>query len=155
MQYDIVLINQKYRGMERSLLATDLLTNKGKKQFDSLLDIYYQYLACVEEETSSDGLKRLVRYYEEFKKFNIPCEIIVYDSVPQNNAFGDDIELLGIDIVHEMCESLLSDDVNPSIKYLLNENGLCNTEQDIKKVIPFQDHGNAEWKPCYVYKLVN
>lgn len=154
MRYDIVPIKQKYRGMDRSLLATDLLTLKSKSEFDKLLNTYYTYLECIEENISDTGLKSLIHIYEEFKKFGVPCEIIVFDSIPHKNVFGYQIELLGIDIVHDMCESLLSDDINSCIYHLLNENGLCKTEQDVEKIIPFQDCGNVEWSPCYVYELV-
>lgn len=39
MKYDIASIKGTYRGMARSLLATDMITVKGKKHFDFLLDM--------------------------------------------------------------------------------------------------------------------
>lgn len=46
------------------------------------------------------------------------------------------------------------DELNPQIMHLLNENGLCESVDDVVKAIPFQKHGDAEWNPCYVYKVI-
>ena len=78
-----------------------------------------------------------------------------YDNNIITESFGYCVELLGIDIVHDMCESLLEDKISIDISYLINENGLCSSIQNIEKVICSQEHGTVDWKPCYVYRIVS
>ena len=40
MNYDIVPIKRAYRGIDRALLATDLLTKRTKKKYNTLLERY-------------------------------------------------------------------------------------------------------------------
>lgn len=153
MLYDIVPIQSRYRGMERGLTTEDIWTSKAREKYDELLEIYYAYLDCILEESDENILGRLILIYNEFTKYDVLCEIIAYDICPISEIAGCSIEFLGIDIVHDMCESLISGEVRPCIEHLLNKNGLCSAVGDIEKIIPFQDHGNVEWKPCYVYKV--
>ena len=44
MNYDIVPIKRAYRGIDRALLATDLLTKRTKKKYNTLLERYFKYL---------------------------------------------------------------------------------------------------------------
>lgn len=37
---------------------------------------------------------------------------------------------------------------------MINQNGLCRTEADVRETIPYQEHGGVEWKPCYIYKVI-
>lgn len=153
MQYDIVPIKGMYRGMDRVLTPEDFPILKSKEEYEVLSDKYDRYLQCYLELNGSDGLRSLVEFYKEFKSYDVDLEIIVYDNVPIKDAYGYCIELLGIDIVHDMCESLLAQDLNPRILCLLNENGLCESEADVNKIIPFQEHGDVTWRSCYVYKV--
>lgn len=108
VQYDIVPIKNKYRGMGRSLLATDLYTRQTKKEFEYLLNVYFEYLDDLEQQfPSKNGLVSLLRFCDELGKFGIVCEVIVYDIYPLEAAFDCVLDFLGIDIVHEMSESLL------------------------------------------------
>lgn len=158
MKVDIVSTLRKYQGMARSLEPLEGLNKNNKKYWKKVLDLN---LSCIDLELEY-GIKiedknivnKWIMVCDDLKKYEIPCELIVYDDKPLNDAFGYDIEFLGIDIVHEMCESLIEDEVNPKISHLLNENGLCRNEKDVEKIIPFQDHGGDDWKPCYVYRLV-
>ena len=43
MKIDIVPIKETYRGIDRALLATDLLTQRGKKDYRKLLNAYDVY----------------------------------------------------------------------------------------------------------------
>lgn len=153
MRYDIVPLGQTYRGMARSLTPLHLRTPKTKKRFEELLEIYFFYIELC-ENVSQSAFESMLTCYNLFCTYGIPCEIIVYDDIPIDNAFGYPIELLGIDIVHDMCESLISDSCNPGINHLLNENGLCKTVEDIERIIPFQDCGIVNWSPCYVYRVI-
>lgn len=153
MKYDIVPIRSMYRGMDRVLTPEDFPILKSKQEYEVLSDKYDRYLECYLELDGSDGLKRLVEFYKEIKRYDVNLEIIVYDNFPIKDAYGYCIELLGIDIVHDMCESLISHNLNPQILCLLNENGLCEREADVDKIIPFQEHGGVMWRPCYVYKV--
>ena len=45
-------------------------------------------------------------------------------------------------------------DVPLIVKRELNENGLCKTEADVARFIPYLDHGVDIWEPCYVYRVI-
>ena len=153
MRFDIAPIEGKYRGMERTV---DIPWNpKTKKVYKQLLEKYYSH---IELECNGDydyeSLEKMIAFYKELCTYGISCEMIAFSNEPLEQVHGYPIELLGIDIVHDMCESLIEDEINPQIAHLLNDNGLCNTEADVEKIIPFQDHGGVEWLPCYVYKIL-
>ena len=154
MRYDLVPIKGKYRGMGRSLLATDLLKLKSSRESELLLAEYFEFLEY-SQKLNKIFFEKTIDFYEVLKEHNIPCEIIAYDDEVIKDVFGYSIEFLGIDIVHDMCESLISDELNPCIEKWMNINGLCSTEEVIEEVISYQDHGGVEWKPCYVYKVLN
>ena len=67
---------------------------------------------------------------------------------------------MGIDIVNvsndTILDSLLEDEdcLHTNIRYLLNENGLCRTVDDIEKILPWQNLGDLKWEPCYVYRVL-
>ena len=154
MQYCIAELTQPYRGMERSLTASELYTHKTKAIFSELLEEYFEYIEYAEiNPPSAASFEKVIAFYHQIRHLDIPCEIIACNSTPLENIYGYQLEPLGIDIVHDECESLISADVNPEIAHLLNENGLCSTVQDVNTIIPFQDHGNVEWKPYYVYRV--
>lgn len=152
MIYDIVPLGQGYRGMGRSL-TTDHLAPQKKKLSNELLELYFAYLDVWLEKCSPSSFACMLELFRSFCEHGIPCELIVYDSVPMENAYGYPIELLGIDIAHDLCESLISGHLNPEIAHLLNENGLCRTVEAVEKIIPLQDYGNVTWAPCYVYSV--
>ena len=153
MRFDIAPIKGKYRGMERTIGATELWRPKTNKIYSQLLEKYFLYLRYI-ELCDDDSFKKTIDFYKELCDYDIICEVITYATHPLEQAYGYPIEFLGIDIVHDMCESLIADEINETIKHFLNENGLCDTEEDAIRIIPFQDHGNVEWIPCYVYKIV-
>lgn len=153
MNYDIVPIKKYYRGMGRVLLATDLYTKQTKKEYDLLLNMYYEYLANVQQHPSRDGLIKLITFCNEISKREVKCEVIAYDITPLKTVFEYELDFLGIDIVHEMLESLLCECVDYEVRKFLNKNGLCNSESDVNSIIPLLDHGDVKWEPCYVYKI--
>ena len=152
MKYSIALITKKYRGMERNLMTSDFYNSKKKESYDNLLETYFSYIEECEIQPNP-SLEKIIAYCKKFIEHGISCEIIVYDFEPINDVIGYSLELLGIDIVHDLCESLISDEVNPKIVHLLNENGLCRTMDDVERIIPYQNHGNVKWDSCYVYKI--
>ena len=140
--------------MGRLLLATDLYTEQTQKNYHFILDKYYEYLLNVQQYPSKDGLIELIDLYKEFSKCEIKCEVIVYDITPIETAFGYALDFLGIDIVHEMSESLLCECTDHKIREHLNENGLCSSELYLSSIVPLLDHGNVKWEPCYIYKVM-
>lgn len=152
MHYDLVPIKGKYRGMGRSLLGTDLLNETSRNIFGLLLEEYYSFLEYSQSQDRT-SFEKMAVFGKILEEFDILYEIIVYDKKILTDAFGYPVELLGIDIVHDMCESLIAEGVNPQIIHVLNENGLCNTIEDVKRIIPYQNSGEVEWEPCYVYKV--
>lgn len=153
MKYDIVPIKNQYRGMGRCLLATDLYTRLSKYEYEHLLDMYYEYLLDVQQEPSQTGLMKLINFCTELNKFKIKCEVIVYDLCPLETIYGYVLYFLGIDIVHELSESLICECVDNEIQQFFNQYGLCNSELDANNIILLLDHGNVKWESCYVYKV--
>lgn len=151
MRCDIVPLGQKYRGMGRSLDVTHFKNCLPKDSFDDLLEVYFDYIDYGCE--INPMFDKLLAFYKKFRDHGVYCEVIAYATYPIENLHGYTVELLGIDIAHDMCESLIAEDVNPNIQNLLNENGLCQTVEDVETIIPFQDHGTVEWQPCYVYTV--
>lgn len=112
MDFYIVAIKGKYRGMDRSVdIPYDAKTKKVYKQ---LLEKYFSYIdlecngAC-----DKDALEKMIVFYKEFCAYEISCEMIAFSSEPMEQVHGYPVELLGIDIVHDMCESLIEDEINP------------------------------------------
>ena len=154
MNCDMVPINNQYRGMGRCLLATDLYTKNTKKNYRFLLNKYYEYLSYVLHYPSEEALIKLIDLCKIFLKYEIKCEVIVYDVTPLRTDFGYVLEFLGVDIVHNMSESLLCECTDYRIQKFLNENGLCDSELYLSSIVPLLDHGNVKWEPCYIYKVM-
>lgn len=156
MRYDLVPMKRQCRGMGRGLTVCDFGTKPTGKAFEDLLELYFKYIDEISQNLPSpNGLLTLINFYNELKKYDIQCEIIAYDRYPLNEVYNYPVEFLGVDVVHDMCESLLDYAYdNEGISQYLNENGLCVCEKDVNKVIPFLDHSDVEWLPCYVYKII-
>lgn len=154
MKIDIVPIKENYRGIGRSLLATDLLTKKSKKDFAKLLEMYDAYLMLLEQPESQNVLEKLMDFEKILQQYEILCEIIAYDTKPIDSAYGYSVTWLGIDIVHDCCESLLENMSDRRVQQMLNKNGLCRNTADILKLLPLLDAGDVMWKPCYVYRVL-
>ena len=144
----------QYRGIERALLATDFFTKKSKRYYNQLLKEYFDSIMVSLEEPSKAGLMKLFKFCNLLEKFDVFCEIIAYDSSPLTGVFGYSVELLGIDVIYDDAESLICDGVNKELKHFLNTNGLCRTSEDAENIVQYLDHCNLEWKPCYVYKVL-
>lgn len=153
MRFELVMNDKKYRGIGRGLLISDVINKKNRKEFEYMLELYLSFLED-NEINNEKSLVRTIEFYKVLISFDIPCEIILYNQSPVTQAWGYTLEFLGIDITHDLCESLIDDEINPKIEHLLNENGLCKTEEDVKTIIPYQDCGDVEWSPCYVYKMI-
>lgn len=152
MRYDVVPIHNDYRGMGRSLLATDLYSrNKGK--YNGLLELYFDYIAVMEQGYSETNFYRLISFFRTFVESGIECEVIVYDYCPLTTAYGYSLKFLGIDIVCDMAESLLCGSAEYIKRQLLNKQGLCESLSDVESVARLLNQGNAHWEPCYVYKV--
>lgn len=154
MKIDIVPIKENYRGIGRSLLATDLLTKKSKKDFTKLLEMYDAYLMLLEQPESQNVLEKLMDFEKILQQYEILCEIIAYDTKPIDSAYGYSVTWLGIDIVHDCCESLLENMSDKRVQQTLNKNGLCRNTTDISKLLSLLDTGDVMWKPCYVYRVL-
>ena len=155
MRYDIVSITQRYRGMDRALTGHELYTQSNRKVYDDLFEKYLKYISVLcDEAPLEESFFEIIEFCNEFKKYGVLCELIAYDSEPLTDVYGFELEFLGVDIVHDMCESLISNCNDKQLQYYFNENGLCKLETDIQEIVPQLDHGGVEWKPCYVYKVL-
>ena len=160
MRFDIAPLDTIYRGIGRSLNPSDFY-KKAKKNFDDLMTCYFAYLDLMYNGMrvnfySIETFNELMGYYKTFKNLGLDCEIIAYDVVPIKDVFGEQIELLGIDVTHELSESLLEDpnSIHDNVKRLLNAYGLCQKLSDIEVVLKNSIHGDIDWSPCWVYKIM-
>lgn len=160
MRFDIVPINRIYSGIDRSLVPDNFLTPETKPYYDTLLDIYFSYLDLMCNPFESLAYDEnlfcvLQHFYREFCAYNVSCELIVFDTIPIDYAYGFSIEFLGIDIVLDMAESLIScnHQADSSIRKCLNEMGLFDNLVDANNAINLLSIHNAGWKPCWVYKV--
>lgn len=160
MKFNIVTLNSSYRGICRLIKTDDFLTKKTRKYYDELISCYFEYIELmykpINEQTDEIcTFNELIRHYTKFKSFGVNCEIIVYDSSPLKNAFEEQIELLGIDVVCDMAESLLENPISVDcvIKKHLNQFGLCKQLSDIDVVLNNSNCGNNDWRPCWVYRV--
>ena len=82
--------------------------------------------------------------------------MIAFDTSQIDSVYGMPIDLLGIDIVHEMAESLIdcTDQISNRIRRHLNHAGLFNTIADAKNAIDALNTNHANWEPCWVYKII-
>lgn len=161
MRFDIVTLNAQYRGIERPLTVGDFLTKKTKPYYSDLLTTHFEYLdltcnphyALPYDEST---FNQLTEYYFTFQHYGVDCEMIAYDHSPIDNLFNKQIKLIGIDVTHDLAESLLEDpnNINDTIKKQLNSDGLCRELCGVDAVLNNCGCGNNIWKPCWVYKVI-
>ena len=160
MKFDIVSLDAFYRGLDRSLNADDLLRNNAKSHYKELIGYYFRYLDIMYSPEkilyNMDTFNLILDYYKTFKSLGVDCEIIVYDDKPLKNAFNYSIEFLGIDVVHDLAESLLEDfnDLKTVVKKHLNSHGLLENLDDMDIVLNNCFTGGMKWEPCWVYKVI-
>lgn len=161
MRFDIVPTNRVYSGIDRSLMPDNFLTPETKSYYDTLLDIYFSYIDLMcnpcESLVYDEKLFYVIQnFYREFCAHNVSCELIAFDTVPIDYVHGVPVELLGIDIVHEMAESLIScnHQIDSSVRRYLNEVGLFDNLIDANNAIDLLNVDGASWKPCWVYKIM-
>ncbi len=154
MKFDIVPINSAYRGIGRSLTPEVFQSKRAKSNMDELIQIYYDYITEYLKAESQESFEHMYEWCDVLKKNDIPCELIVYASQPLESVYGKSLSFLGIDIVHEMAESLLENGADRLPKALLNEHLLCKKVVDVAQIISLCDHGGALWLPCWVYHVV-
>ena len=152
MRYNLVPVRSTYRGMGRSLLATDLYS-RNKRKYNELLELYYDYIVFMEQGYSESNFEKLISFFRTLVRSGVVCEIIVYDYCPLITAYGYNLEFLGIDIVCDMAESLLCGCAEYVKRQLLNKHGLCASLSNVEPVMRFLNQGNVRWEPCYVYKV--
>lgn len=164
MDIDIKPIEKRstgYRGVDR-LLNPHHFKYKNKKMFDKLIEMYFDYISYTflsEEIDTLEMFNRILPFYSLLAENGVSCEIIICNEEPVTNFYNEKIEFLGIDIVNQHYESLLTD---PSIGLpinILNKNLLCNGIDDCTKIINLleghilTEYGH-EMKPVYVYVVL-
>lgn len=154
MKYDVVPLVCGYRGMGRSLSPVDFRSPVAKENFDILIEEYFKYISITTEAESKEMFDRLVIYYKSLLQFEVPCELIVFDSRPLQTAYGHALDFLGIDISNDLTESLLEVDWRKLPPEILNDNMLLVSEADVFKAIQLCHHGGYDWLPCWVYRVI-
>lgn len=152
MKVDIVSLSKKYRGMARSIAPSDFPKIK-KAEFDVMIEKYFEYIDAVLNLHCENLFYKLIPFYDYLKSYGIKCEMIVYDNCKISDAFGAPVEFLGIDITHDMCESLLEENDKIPDCYL-NDNCLLNSEDDCRVVVSLLDTSETLWEPCWIYKVI-
>lgn len=154
MQFDVVPIHSSYRGIGRLLTPVDFQPKCAKNNMDKLIEEYFDYITNTLRPACQEVFEYMRSYCGRLQEYEIACEMIVYDLQPMESAYGRPLEFLGIDIVHEMAESLLEDGAEHLPKGLLNQNLLCSCKDDVSGIIPLCDSGDAVWEPCWVYRVL-
>lgn len=161
MRFDIMPTNRTYSGIDRALSPIDFLIPETKPYYDSLLSLYFSYidLTCSPSQSLDDDEKsfRTVQdFYQKFCAYHVFCELIIYDTAPIDSVYGAPVTLLGIDIVKDMAESLISDhqQKGTSIEKYLNKLGLFDCLADVNTAINLLRVDDTVWKPCWVYKTM-
>ena len=153
MKYDIVPMNSVYRGIERSFTPLMFTSKKAKKCFNYLIEKYFEYISYLELPYCKEVFSKLVHNFHIFIEYEISCELIVYDYLPLSDVYGYNIMLLGLDIVTDLSESLISDNLKTA-QIFLNNNGLYDDINQAKKTISLLKQNKVNWQPCWVYKVL-
>lgn len=164
MDIDIKPIERKsngYRGVDR-LLNTHHFKYKNNKILDKLIEMYFDYISYTFVSEDFDTIKifyKMLPFYSLLVENRVSCEIIISNKESITNFNNEKIEFLGIDIVNQHNESLLT---YPAMRFpinILNKNLLCNKIDDCTKIIKLlegyvlTEYGH-EMKPLYVYKVI-
>ena len=149
MIYEIVTLNNKYRGLCRVITTHDFPSRNFKKLFS----LYLDYIEFVEKRINNHTFDQYMEKCQEFRNLGVNCELIACADKPIINFDKNKLIFLGIDVVCDIAESLLedSDCIANEIKPYLNENGLCSDAKYVDFIINHSDIGSVEWKPCWVY----
>lgn len=153
MEIDIVPWNSQYRGMGRILSVQHFNSQKAKKNFNKICEEYFKYLDLLYFQKESTLWENILSFYKVLVENEVECEVIAYDSKIINDVYGQKIEFLGLDIVKDNCESLIYYSKNQIDKSYLNENGLCNDLNSVKKIIEIFQENEGNWNPCWIYKI--
>ncbi len=155
MIIDIVPYNSHYRGMGRNITVEHFNSKKAKKNFYQLCEQYLLYVDLFYFEKDESVLwEEILSFYRILIENDIDCEIIAYDNKIISDIHGYKVEFLGIDIVKEMCESLIYYSGDNIDKNCLNKNGLCENVKDTRKIINTFNEEENDWKPCWIYKII-
>lgn len=163
MRFDIVPLRDAYAGIDRSLTPDDFLTGTTKPYYDALLSVYFEYLdwLCSPDsrlQYDRNDFCRMAEFYKKFRDYRVSCEVIAFGDEPIRHFFDGtfDLKLLGIDIVHDMAESLIHDPSSLPVcaRDYLNPNGLCYEIGDVRMIMEHVRCGDHAWKPCWVYKVL-
>lgn len=153
MRIEVVPVCSSYRGIGRCFTPQLFCSNRPRREMDKLLEMYFEYISNALRPASQEILDYMLCYCNRLKEHNIPCEVIVFDTQPIESVYGRKFSFLGIDITHEMAESLLENATETLISKFVNEHFLCAKASDIAQVIELCDHGGATWLPCWVYHV--
>ena len=151
---DVVACNLQYRGMDRGISVEHFNSKKAFKNFDSILQEYFLYLERSDFQEGGISWENILSFYNILVENEVDCEIIAYDNKRIYDVYNHKVELLGIDIVKEMCESLIYYSEEWIDKSCLNENGLCRNIESVNEIVEQSGENQDEWKPCWVYKVI-
>lgn len=164
MDIDIKPIEKRsygYRGVDR-LLNTHHFKYKSKKEFNKLIEMYFDYISYtfVSEDIDTISIfNKILPFYSLLMENGVSCEIIIYNDEPVKDFSNEKIEFLGIDIVNQHNESLLTDPAIGLPQNCLNKNLLCYNIDDCTRIINhleeyiLNEYGH-EMKTLYVYKVI-
>lgn len=135
------------------------------KEFKQYLEMYFEYIEAIDLSDMDvyQIFESILPYYYFLKAHNVPCDIVLYAEEPKNSFAEKELEYLGMDILVDEVESLISHWVYRGFTEYLNENGLCETKEDCQKIIEknakmtfpvYSSDRELTWEFYYLYKIV-
>ena len=159
MLYDLVEDDErmKYKGIERSF-STVLYYRKNKSakiDFNFLLNCEFKaYDLIYDSPQTKEIFIKLCMLMKKMKEKKVKCDVIVYDKKPLKDAFGYELEFLGVDIEADKTECPLESHDGDGCEPFINNNGLC---PDISSAMILSKRWLSVFSSfdyIYVYKVV-
>lgn len=155
MDIDIMPLERKYRGLERTLTNLHFKTDKN---FSLLLNAYLEYLSYIYQNANlKEKLTNLMTFYSLLRNAGVNCEIIVYDNSHISSFFNSKLEFLGLDIVNQNFESILKESGLKLPEGTLNKNLLCKSPNDFLYIVNSLEKyilPDDKLELYYIYKII-
>ena len=155
IMYEIMALQNEFRGMERAICLDDLPLNKRNSK--ELLQIYLDYEECLAPiygtSHTIEDLRKLEIFCAKLHQYNVLCELVAYDNEPITNIDGYEIEFLGIDFEIDGVEGILQAEYD-RVRHLLNCNCLCENVENVKQVVNYLNIKYKDVELFYMYKVV-
>ena len=157
--YKVAPVGERYRGRVRTLGAGDHLDDKtlSKKEYEECTSLILKEIELSDlEDPSEQGFSELCQIYNDLVCHRVPCEMIVFNSEPIEEAYGSALQFMGIDVLYGLDEdSLLKDEAifTQDITVSRNEYGLLDDIKDAKLLLAELDARELIHQNYWVYRV--